>query len=146
MKTTIKRLKKKKHTMGFTFIEVLTVIIILSILVGAGLPAYLWVRKDARIQKQGAAIQRVIEAKIKYYNASKTAAALVPIPGASDIAPYLVLDPSAGTGTLQATTNAFYSNHPESIFGDTFPPDEVWYLNPGARTNKPFYERKPELE
>lgn len=146
MKKKIMKLKKKKNIMGFTFIEVLTVVIILAILVGTGLPAYLWVRKDARIRKQEAAVQRVVEAKLKYYNASKTAAALVPIPDASDIAPYLILDPSAGTGTLQATTNAFYSNHPESIFAETFPPNEVWYLNPGARTNKPFYERKPELE
>lgn len=139
-------MKTKKNIHGFSFIEVLTVIIILSIIVGAGLPAYLWTRKDTKLRKQQVAIQRVEEAKLKYYNAVKTAAALTPVPNASDIAPYLIVNPSAMTGTMFATTNAFFSNHPESIFNDTFPPDEVWYLNPNERGKKPFFERRTDLE
>jgi prepilin-type N-terminal cleavage/methylation domain-containing protein len=137
---------KNKKIKGFTFVEILTVIMILAIIVGVGLPAYLWTRKDTRIRKQQVAIERVAEAKLKYYNSVKTAAALVPIPEPQHIAPYIVLDPNAGSGSTVASTNAFFSNHPESLFKDTFPPDEVWYLNPGARGQKPFYERKTELE
>lgn len=138
--------KNRKKIRGFTFIEVLTVIIILAILVGAGLPAYLWTRKDTKLRKQEVAIQRVVEAKLKFYNSIKTAAALQQFPEPEDIAPFLIVNPSSGATSTMATTNAFYSQHPESIFNDTFPPNEVWYLNPNERGKKPFFERKPELE
>jgi len=139
-------LLRKKNNKGFTFVEILTVLIILAIIVGAGLPAYLWNRKDTRTRKKEVAIQRVDEAKLKFYNAEKTAAALVPIPHPTNIAPYLIVNPSAGVASSVATTNAFYSHTADSLFNDCFPPGEVWYLNPGARGQKPFYERKPEME
>jgi prepilin-type N-terminal cleavage/methylation domain-containing protein len=135
------RILRNKKNQGFSFIEVLTVIIILSILVGAGLPAYLWTRADTRERKKAVAIQRVEEAKLKYYNAVKSAAAENEIPDPADLAPYLIVNPGSGGTSTIATTNAFYSNSPECIFDRCFPPNEIWYLNPNRRSEKPFYEQ-----
>lgn len=132
---------KHKKIRGFTFIEILTVIIVLSIVVGIGLPAYFWVRSDTRERKKEVAIQRVMEAKLKYYNSVKTAAALVPTPSPADIAPFLLINPTAGSSGLTATTNAFYSDNAECIFDKCFPSNERWYLNPNSRSSMPFFQK-----
>jgi prepilin-type N-terminal cleavage/methylation domain-containing protein len=136
----MKNSKSHKTQKGFTFVEVLVVVIILSILVGAGIPAYLWTRSDARTRKKEVAIERVAEAKLKFYNANKTAAAKVPTPTPADIIYYLQMDPSEGHGSMVATTNAFYSDKDECIFKNCFPGNEIWYLNPMPRGTLPKYE------
>jgi prepilin-type N-terminal cleavage/methylation domain-containing protein len=141
MKSINKR-KFSKNTHGFTFIEILTVIIVIGILVGASIPAYLWTREDAIERKKATAIQRVAEAKTKFYNAEKTAAALVSTPSLTDVAKYLQLDPTETKGPSgTATTNAFFSDHPHTIFADCFPKNERWFLNPGSRTNQPVFQK-----
>jgi prepilin-type N-terminal cleavage/methylation domain-containing protein len=135
-------MNRNKKIKGFTFIEVLTVVMIIAVLVGASLPAYLWTRDDARARKKQAAIQRVIEAKIKFYNAEKTAAALGETPTLEQIANYLILDPTErppGGGPPIASTNVFFSNSPESIFKNCFPPDEIWKLDPKSRSEQPVF-------
>lgn len=129
-----------KKQCGFTFIEVLTVVIIVAILVGASIPAYLYTVADARQRKKDVAIQRVMEAKTKFYNAERTAAAMVTSPTTADIAPYLILDPteSGGIGGT-ATTNSFISSHPHCIFPDVYPDNETWVLRPMPRNQPPDF-------
>jgi len=139
-----KKTSQKKGQRGFTFIEVLTVIIILAILIGASLPAYLYTRDDARKRKMDTAIQRVIEAKTKFYNAERTAAASVPEPSLAQVAEYLMLDPTEAQGRSgPASTNSFFSNHPDTIFADCFPKNEVWMLKPNARNVRPEFVQIP---
>jgi prepilin-type N-terminal cleavage/methylation domain-containing protein len=132
-------MKRKPKEQGFTFVEVLTVVIIIGILVGAGIPAYLWIKEDTRTQKKNQAIQTVEEAKIKFYNAEKTAAATVTHPTPTQLAYYISTPAGADPGI-------FYSTNPACIFPNVFPPNEVWYLNPGARAQKPEFTKidRPE--
>ena len=130
-------MKKKKGQQGFTFIEILTVVVILSILIGVGLPAYFWVREDTREQKRNQAIHKVEEAKIKFYNANKTAAATVTHPSPAQLAYYLVTPAGDDPGI-------FYSTNANTIFPNVFPSNQVWYLDPKARGQKPEFVRLDE--
>jgi len=112
----------------------MVVTIIIGILVGAGIPAYLWTRSDARSQKKRQAIQTVEEAKIKFYNAEKTAAATVTRPTPEQLAYYITTPAGANPGI-------FYSTNPFCFFPKVFPPNEVWYLDPGARGQKPVFTK-----
>jgi prepilin-type N-terminal cleavage/methylation domain-containing protein len=136
----INKKRKFRKNKGFTFLEVLVVVIVIGILIGASLPAYLYTVEDTRTRKKEAAIQRVMEAKTKFYNADRTAAADTPIPTTADIAPYLILDPTEAVGVGgTATTNSFISNHSHCIFPDCFPKNEVWVLQPKGRFEKPEF-------
>ena len=124
--------KGRLKEQGFTFVEVLTVVTVIGILVGAGIPAYLWIREDTKTQKKNQAIQTVEEAKIKFYNAEKTAAATVTHPTPEQLAHYITTEAGPDPGI-------FYNTNPACFFPNVFSPSEVWYLDPGARGQKPQF-------